>query len=133
MQRYRVEPYVTTGDVYSITPHIGRGGWSWYSGSAGVMYRVGMENILGLRHVNGGLLIDPCVPAHWPGFTAKVRIGQATFEITVENPQGRNRGVARIEVDGTAVANPSKPLCVKRDVASSQKVRVVLGSREHGN
>ncbi len=68
MQRYRVEPYVTTGDVYSMPPHTGRGGWSWYSGSAGVMYRVGIENILGIRLVNGGLVIDPCIPAHWPGF-----------------------------------------------------------------
>ena len=61
-QRYRVEPYVVAADVYSQPPHTGRGGWTWYTGSAGWMYRVGVEAILGLSLDRGALRIDPCIP-----------------------------------------------------------------------
>ena len=66
--RYRAEPYVVAADVYSVPPHTGRGGWTWYTGSAGWMYRVGVEAILGITLRRGALHVDPCIPRAWPGF-----------------------------------------------------------------
>ena len=126
--RYRTEPYVTCGDVYSVAPHTGQGGWSWYSGSAAWMYRVGIEYILGLKFQGERLLIDPCIPSHWPGFEAVIRHGDATYEIKVENPQSRNRGVARIEIDGKIADDGAVPLA--RDGGRHQ-VLVLLGDDAH--
>jgi cyclic beta-1,2-glucan synthetase len=83
--RYKVEPYVVAADVYSVAPHVGRGGWTWYTGSAGWMYRAGIEAILGLRKEGDELTLRPCIPAHWPGFTIDVRHGQSRFSISVLN------------------------------------------------
>ena len=68
VDRYKVEPYVVAADVYSVAPHVGRGGWTWYTGSAGWMYRAGVEGILGIRREGDFLVIDPCIPDAWPGF-----------------------------------------------------------------
>ncbi|HTO42423.1 MAG TPA: glucoamylase family protein, partial [Rhizomicrobium sp.] len=127
-QRYRVEPYVTTGDVYSQPPHVGRGGWSWYSGSAAWMYRVGMEWILGLRVQNGALLFDPCIPSHWPGFQATIRQGEATYDITVENPRGVCKGVAELYLDGVPV---SGSIALAR-APGRYSIRAVLGPAPTG-
>ena len=72
VERYKVEPYVVAADVYSVAPHAGRGGWTWYTGSAGWMYRAGVEGILGIRREGAVLVVDPCIPAAWPGFEATV-------------------------------------------------------------
>ncbi len=103
--RYKVEPYVVAADVYSVAPHTGRGGWTWYTGSAGWMYRVGIEGILGIRQEGEFLVIDPCIPAAWPGFEATVRHGLTSYEIKVDNPMSCCRGVNHAEVDGVVVAN----------------------------
>jgi cyclic beta-1,2-glucan synthetase len=90
---YQVEPYVVAADVYGETPHVGRGGWTWYTGSAGWMYRVAVESILGLRLIDGReLAVRPCIPDDWPGFVLTYRIpGEATaYRITVANSQGRS-------------------------------------------
>ena len=68
-QRYKVEPYVVAGDIYAEAPHVGRGGWTWYTGSAGWLYRAGMEWILGFRVRGMTLSIDPCIPRNWPGYS----------------------------------------------------------------
>jgi cyclic beta-1,2-glucan synthetase len=73
VQRYKVEPYVVAADVYSEAPHAGRGGWTWYTGSAGWLYRAGLEWILGFRLRENRLTISPCIPAEWPGFTIRYR------------------------------------------------------------
>src|SRR5439155_20396184 len=86
VERYRVEPYVVAADVYSQPPHTGRGGWSWYTGSAGWVYRAGLEWILGFRVRAGRLSIDPCIPRAWPGFSLVFRHRSARYEIAVENP-----------------------------------------------
>lgn len=83
VQRYKVEPYVVAADVYSVAPHEGRGGWTWYTGSAAWMYRAAVEGILGLRREGDHLRIDPCLPRDWPGFSAKLRIGSTQLEIRV--------------------------------------------------
>ncbi len=86
VERYKIEPYVVAGDVYSNPSHPGRGGWSWYTGSAGWMYRVGLERLLGLRRHGATLAIDPCVPAMWPGFQVHWRVGETQYLIDVANP-----------------------------------------------
>jgi cyclic beta-1,2-glucan glucanotransferase len=92
---------VLAADVYAEPPHMGRGGWSWYTGSAGWMYRAGIEWILGLRLRGGTLRIDPCIPRAWRSFTITFRYHASSYEILVENPHGVMRGVAWIELDGT--------------------------------
>jgi cyclic beta-1,2-glucan synthetase len=84
--RYKVEPYVVAADVYSVAPHVGRGGWTWYTGSAAWMYRAGVEGILGIRREGPFLILQPCLPTNWPGFRATVRIGAASLDIRVEGP-----------------------------------------------
>jgi len=127
LQRYRVEPYVTTGDVYSVAPHVGRGGWTWYSGSAGWMYRAGLEWILGIRIQGDRLTVSPCIPSHWPGFEATVRHGEAVYRIVVENPEHTSRGVSKIYVDGRALPEADQPIPLRTD-SKEHLVRVVLGT-----
>jgi cyclic beta-1,2-glucan synthetase len=125
VQRYRVEPYVAVGDVYSAAAHVGRGGWTWYSGSAGWLHRAGVEWLLGVRLRGSRLVIDPCIPAAWPGFSVTLRHGAASYEIAVENPRGVCRGVEVLELDGVALADRSGVPLV--DDAQVHRVRVVLG------
>jgi cyclic beta-1,2-glucan synthetase len=102
MHRYKVEPYVMAADIYSQHPHVGRGGWTWYTGAAGWMYRAGVEWILGFRLRGKVLHIDPCIPRNWPRFEVKFRYHSALYLLHVENPHGVTRGVSSITVDGTA-------------------------------
>jgi cyclic beta-1,2-glucan synthetase len=126
-RRYAVEPYVIAADVYSVSPHVGRGGWTWYTGSAGWMYRAGLEWILGFR-VQGELLhLDPCIPKAWPGFDIVFRHHTARYEIHVENPDGVSHGIAHADLDGVAL--PAAGACVKlADDGKTHRVRVVLGA-----
>jgi N,N'-diacetylchitobiose phosphorylase len=100
--RYRLEPYVVAADVYGEPPHVGRGGWSWYTGSAGWLFRAALESVLGLRVTQGRtLLIRPCIPAAWPGFRIRYRLpdGVTQCDIAVENPSG-GRQVIAARLDG---------------------------------
>ncbi|WP_250487466.1 GH36-type glycosyl hydrolase domain-containing protein [Caballeronia sp. GaOx3] len=87
-ERYKVEPYVVAADVYSVAPHVGRGGWTWYTGSAGWMYRAGVEGILGIRRDGDFLVVNPCIPDSWPGFEATVYVHSTRCEIRVESVPG---------------------------------------------
>ena len=122
--RYRAEPYVVAADVYSVPPHTGRGGWTWYTGSAGWMYRVGIEAILGITLRGGALHVDPCIPRTWPGFEASLVRGGARYTIKVENPERVSRGVKSIEVDGVPLEGPDVPLAAD---GLEHAIRVVLG------
>ena len=122
--RYRAEPYVVAADVYSVPPHTGRGGWTWYTGSAGWMYRVGMEHILGITLRRGALHIDPCIPRAWPGYEVTFKPSGTPYHIVVENPAGVNRGVKRLEVDGVDRTGHDVPIL---DDGAEHHVRVVLG------
>jgi cyclic beta-1,2-glucan synthetase len=84
-QRYKVEPYVLAADVYSVAPHAGRGGWTWYTGSAAWMYRAGVEGILGIRREGDFLVVAPCIPAIWPGYEARAKIGETVCTVRVVN------------------------------------------------
>ena len=127
VHRYRVEPYVMAADVYAEPPHVGRGGWTWYTGSAGWMYQAGVEAILGLQLRGDTLVLDPCIPRSWPGYTLAVRHGSATYDIDVENPTGASRGIASIEVDGT-ILRAEEPIALHDDGAR-HRVRVVMGAQ----
>ncbi|MBI3744938.1 MAG: hypothetical protein HY264_00125 [Chloroflexi bacterium] len=125
VHRYKVEPYVMAGDVYSETPHVGRGGWTWYTGSSGWMYQAGMEAILGFRVRGATLAIDPCIPRSWPRYEIDFRYHAARYRIVVENPAGVSRGVASILVDGARLApGAAVPLV---DDGLTHQVAVVLG------
>jgi cyclic beta-1,2-glucan synthetase len=125
VQRYKVEPYVVAADVYAERPHVGRGGWTWYTGSAGWMYRAGLESLLGFRLRGARLAMDPCIPRAWPGFEIAFRYRSATYAITVENPRGVSRGVSSVEVDGVLL-NGDRGITLADDGAT-HRVRVVLG------
>jgi len=100
---YKVEPYVVAADVYTAKGHLGRGGWTWYTGSASWMYRTALEAILGFRQRGEELFLEPCIPARWKKFTIEYRFRSSTYEITVENPDGLQRGTAELTVDGRSV------------------------------
>jgi cyclic beta-1,2-glucan synthetase len=122
---YKVEPYVVAADIYAAAPHVGRGGWTWYTGSAGLMQRAGIESILGL-HVQGrSLRLAPCIPGTWSGFEVTLRHGSATYEIRVENPDGRQSGVRTAELDGKAIHG--RPLIIPLiDDGATRRLCVVL-------
>jgi cyclic beta-1,2-glucan synthetase len=124
VQRYKVEPYAVAADVYSVAPHVGRGGWTWYTGSAGWLYRAGLESILGFRVQGDSLILDPCIPRAWPGFEIVYKHRSARYEIAVENPRSVSRGVAAATLDGKALAEARVPLA---DDGAVHQVRVVLG------
>ncbi|MCA1734774.1 MAG: hypothetical protein LC739_01255 [Actinobacteria bacterium] len=123
--RYKVEPYVAAADVYSEAPHAGRGGWTWYTGSAGWMYRAGVEWILGFRLRGERLRLDPCIPRGWRGFEVTFRYHSATYQIAVENPDGVCQGVKALTVDGIEL-DPTDDVGLVSDGAT-HSVRVLLG------
>jgi cyclic beta-1,2-glucan synthetase len=123
--RYGAEPYVIAADVYSVPPHVGRGGWTWYTGSAGWMYRVGIEGILGITLRRNALHINPCIPREWPGFEAVFRRNTTSYRIVVENPNGVNSGVERLELDGADQTGRDVALL---DDGATHVVKVVLGA-----
>jgi cyclic beta-1,2-glucan synthetase len=122
--RYKTEPYVMAGDVYARSPHAGRGGWSWYTGSAGWMYRAGIESILGLRRRGETFIVDPCIPSSWPEYRMTWRFLESRYEITVSNPMRKCRGVAKATLDGVCVNASAIPLV---NDGRTHEVQVVLG------
>jgi cyclic beta-1,2-glucan synthetase len=126
VHRYKVEPYVVAADVYSAAGHVGRGGWTWYTGAAGWMQRAGVESILGLCVTHDKLTLNPCIPASWPGFEITFRRGAARYDIIVENPQGIQRGVATAELDGVTIATRPLSIPLANDGAI-HRLRVRLG------
>ncbi|RYE92948.1 MAG: cellobiose phosphorylase, partial [Myxococcales bacterium] len=124
--RYRIEPYVLAGDIYSCAPWVGRGGWSWYTGSAAWMWRLGVESILGLRKHDGHLRLDPCIPPTWPGFEAWLRLGQRHVHVIVTNPDRVSTGIASATLDGVAV--DPRSIRVDATTPGDHVVRVRLGA-----
>jgi len=106
---YKVEPYVVAADVYALSPHIGRGGWTWYTGSAGWMYRLIVESLLGLRLEVDKLRFTPCLPADWPGFTMHYRFRETVYHITVQQGPAKD-GETRVTLDGVDQHDDTIPL-----------------------
>ncbi|HEX9800555.1 MAG TPA: glucoamylase family protein [Thermoanaerobaculia bacterium] len=125
VERYKTEPYVVAGDVYDHPAHRGRGGWTWYTGAAGWMYRVALEGILGLERRGACFTIDPCIPSSWPTYSIEWRFGKTLYTILVDNPERRCRGVASAELDGSPVDPAAIPLT---DDGRPRRVHVVLGA-----
>jgi cyclic beta-1,2-glucan synthetase len=125
-QRYKVEPYVVCADVYSAPPHMGRGGWSWYTGSSGWMYRAGLESILGFIVGGNTLRLNPCVPKAWRDFEIAFHHHTTRYVVSVDNHAGVCRGIARLELDGKALPQGSTDITLLDDGAIHQ-VQVILG------
>ena len=126
IHRYKVEPYVMSADIYFNPQHLGRGGWTWYTGSAGWMYQAGLEWILGIRQRGAMLFVDPCIPKNWPRFDAVFRYRTASYEISVENPRGANHGVSRIVLDGSVLPVDKSGICLLSD-GNKHRVQITIG------
>ena len=124
--RYKVEPYVAAADIYATAPHEGRGGWTWYTGSAAWMHRAGIEGLLGLTRAGDRVVLSPCFPKDWPKLTATVKIGDTRFEISVENPELTGYGVVAASVDGRS-AQPEQGRLTLVLSGKSHRVDVTLG------
>jgi cyclic beta-1,2-glucan synthetase len=127
LQRYKGEPYVVAADVYSVAPHVGRAGWTWYTGAAGWLYRSGLEAILGFQLQGDHLWMNPCIPTDWPRFEIAYRYRSARYTIVVLNPDRVSRGVAETSVDGEFLpAGVSRFLLF--DDGNTHRVQVTLGA-----
>jgi cyclic beta-1,2-glucan synthetase len=126
LHKYKVEPYTAAADIYAVWPHTGRGGWTWYTGSASWMYRAGLESILGFELRGERLRINPCIQQSWREYEIFYRYRSTRYSIKVENPYGVNRGVIRVEVDGHVLASDDFPL---EDDGLAHSVRIILGVR----
>jgi len=125
-ERYKVEPFAVAADVYAHPTHIGRGGWTWYTGSAGWMYQAAVQALLGLRRTGTTMRIDPCIPTVWPEYSLTWRFGKSRYRFTVVNPDRVSHGIARAQVDGTDVDPAAIPLV---DDGREHEVSVRLGLR----
>ncbi len=108
--RYRSEPYVMAADIYGAEPHVGRGGWSWYTGSAGWVWRVALQDVLGVRREGPVLSIEPCIPSGWEGYRVEIEVDDVRAHIEVRNPDGVARGVRSCLADGLAVDSRRIPI-----------------------
>jgi cyclic beta-1,2-glucan synthetase len=122
---YKVEPYVIAADVYTAAGHLGRGGWTWYTGSSSWMYRVGLETILGFKKTGTKLRIDPCVPRGWPSAEITYSYGASRYRIEIKNADGVSRGVRRVTLDGKKLSDGVVPLA---DDGAEHVVVVEMGA-----
>jgi cellobiose phosphorylase len=117
---YRVEPYVVAADVYAVPPHVGRGGWTWYTGSAGWMYRLLVETLLGVRLEGEKLILSPCLPAAWTGFRIHYRFRQTLYHITIRRLDAKAAEAPQWTLDGKPLAGPVIPLVDDRQEHEAQ-------------
>jgi cellobiose phosphorylase len=122
MAIYKVEPYVMSADIYSAPPHVGRGGWSWYTGAAGWMYRLALETLLGLTLKVDRLRLAPCIPDSWTSYKVHYRYRETTYHFTVRRVGAKPGLVQRVTVDGAEIEGTGEPHCV---------IPVVDDRREH--
>jgi cyclic beta-1,2-glucan synthetase len=128
-ERYRAEPYAVAADVYAHPMHVGRGGWTWYTGSAGWLYRAAVQALLGLQRAGTTISVKPCIPAVWPKFTMDWKIDGTHYHFTVLNPQPGSGGISSVKLDGLTVDARAIPL--KND-RQKHEVTIVLGAGVRG-
>ncbi len=121
--RYKAEPYVVAADIYSHPQHIGRGGWTWYTGSASWLYRLGVEYILGLKLHADHFTVEPCIPSHWPGYSMNFRYRDSSYHISVEAGLGTSGEVIAVQLDGSSLLDCKVPLV---NDGKTHEVRVLL-------
>jgi cyclic beta-1,2-glucan synthetase len=126
VETYKAEPYVIAGDVYGHPLHLGRGGWTWYTGSAGWAYRMGLEFLLGLARHGASFTLEPCIPSTWKGYSLVWTIEGTRYEITIDNPEGRCRGVSEVLLDEKPVHPSSIPLILD---GQTHRVRALMGHK----
>ncbi len=129
--RYQAEPYVVAADVYGVAPHIGRGGWTWYTGSAGWMYRVAIESVLGIEIEDGdAITVRPCIPDDWPGFTVRYRLPgeDTTYELVVTRANAGDPTSATLDgiADGVTVVRGVTRVSIARD-GRDHRVSILIG------
>ena len=137
---YRTEPYVVAADVYSVEPYVGRGGWTWYTGSSGWMFRAGLEGILGVRKMGDRLVFDPALPGDWSSVTVSYRHGGTTYEITLDAAGPSPRRVTGVEVDGVrregsrtlTLVDDGKPHTATVHLEHAPELEAVLRRLEEG-
>jgi cyclic beta-1,2-glucan synthetase len=129
INRYYVEPYVIAADVYSHPSHVGRGGWTWYTGSASWMTRLAVEKILGLKREGNNLTVEPCIPKDWREYEIHYRFGKTMYHLRVENPEGVNTGVVKLTVDGKLLTDEK---IVLEDDGREHQIVVTIGGQVQG-
>jgi cyclic beta-1,2-glucan synthetase len=127
MLRYKVEPYVVAADVYGAVPHVGRGGWTWYTGSASWMYRAVTESLLGVQVRRGELHLEPCIPAGWVQCEVQLRLGEVRLTVRIENPKRVSRGIVSLVMDGELV-DPARPIPLP--ASGEHRIVATLGRME---
>ena len=125
IERYRAEPYAVAADVYAHPMHVGRGGWTWYTGSAGWMYQAAIRELLGLQRHGRTFTVNPCIPAMWPGFSIDWQFEGSRYLIEVQNPEQQSSGVRGAWLDGTPVNSRAIPL---GDDPGTHTVLIVMGA-----
>jgi cyclic beta-1,2-glucan glucanotransferase len=123
-ERYRAEPYAVAADVYAHPMHVGRGGWTWYTGSAGWMYQAAVQSLLGLRRNGATMSVHPCIPAVWPHYSLEWTVGRTRYRFTVSNPDHQSQGIKSAELDGAAIDARAIPI---EDDGGRHEVTIVLG------
>ena len=124
-ERYRAEPYAVAADVYAHPMHVGRGGWTWYTGSAGWMYQAAVQWLLGLRRHGATMSVNPCIPAVWPHYSLEWTVGRTRYRFTVSNPEHHSQGIRSAELDGAAIDARAIPI---EDDGGRHEVTIVLGA-----
>jgi cyclic beta-1,2-glucan synthetase len=124
VERYRAEPYAVAADVYAHPMHLGRGGWTWYTGSAGWMYQAAIEGLLGLQRHGATFSVNPCIPARWPDYSLEWTVGRTRYRVAVANPRHQSSGVESATLDGVSVDPLAIPL---QDDGGVHEVTIVLG------
>ncbi|HZK19891.1 MAG TPA: cyclic beta 1-2 glucan synthetase, partial [Treponemataceae bacterium] len=122
-QTYRVEPYVLCADIYSKEPYIGRGGWTWYTGSSSWYYRLGIEAMLGFTKIDNTLRIEPVIPETWDSFKLTYRYEKSTYAITVENPNKKQSGLTKLIIDGKTM--PTNEITLEKN-SGEHTVTVIM-------
>jgi len=126
--RYKAEPYVVAADVYGEQPHVGRGGWTWYTGAAGWLYKVGIEYIAGFRKKGNRLYIEPCIPGTWERFEIEYRFENSSYHIEVKNPEGVSTGVVYMALDNKQCMDGYIEL---KDDGGEHFVEIVMGRNKN--
>ena len=107
-KKYKIEPYVIPADIYGVGNLIGRGGWTWYTGSASWYYKIGIEYILGLKVENEYIKIEPCIPKDWKEYQIQYRWKQSIYNINIKNPEVKNTGITSVKLNGKETENKIK-------------------------
>lgn len=124
-ERYRTEPYAVAADVYAHPMHVGRGGWTWYTGSAGWMYQAAVQALLGLTRHGRVMSVAPCVPTAWSEYSMEWTIRRTRYHFTVSNPEHLSQGIAWASLDGTEVDAGAIPVV---EDGQTHRIRIVLGA-----